>query len=235
MTSSKYAENEKMAETGAEIYTNVEIDPEDEGGAAVEPDSEPDSITIIRISDVLEYLFCPRFIYYMYCLDIPQHEEKRFKVIKGREVHETRKLTNRDYVRKKLNCKRKESEVFVASKQSHIKGIIDEVLFLEDGTAAPLEYKFAEYKDKIFKTYKFQLVLQALLIRENYGIEVNRAYLCFTRSNSLVKEMEITTSDFKKAEKIIEEILDIVQKGLYPKTSRSSRKCVDCCYQNICV
>ena len=209
MTSSKYAENEEMAETGAEIYTNVEIDPEDEGGAAVEPDSEPDSITIIRISDVLEYLFCPRFIYYMYCLDIPQHEEKRFKVIKG--------------------------EVFVASKQSHIKGIIDEVLFLEDGTAAPLEYKFAEYKDKIFKTYKFQLVLQALLIRENYGIEVNRAYLCFTRSNSLVKEMEITTSDFKKAEKIIEEILDIVQKGLYPKTSRSSRKCVDCCYQNICV
>ncbi|WP_269850708.1 CRISPR-associated protein Cas4 [Methanosarcina horonobensis] len=210
--------------------------PEDEDSTAVEPDSENDSGTIIRISDVLEYLFCPRFIYYMYCLDIPQHEEKRFKVIKGREVHETRKLTNRDYVRKKLNCIRKESDIFIASKQHHIKGIVDEVLFLEDGTAAPLEYKFAEYKDKVFKTYKFQLVLQALLIRENYNIEVNRAYLCFTRSNSLVKEMEITPSDFKKKpKKIIEEILDIVQKGLYPKTSRSSRKCVDCCYRNICV
>ena len=233
--SSKYAENEEMADTGVEIYNSVEIDPEDEDLSAVELDSEPDSTTIIRISDVLEYLFCPRFIYYMYCLDIPQYEEKRFKVIKGREVHERRKFTNRDYVRKKLNCKRKESEVFLASKQHHIKGIIDEVLFLEDGTAAPLEYKFAEYKDKIFKTYKFQLVLQALLIRENYSIEVNRAYLCFTRSNSLVKEIEITSSDFKKAEKIIEEILDIVQKGLYPKTSRSSSKCVDCCYRNICV
>ncbi|MDI9395604.1 MAG: CRISPR-associated protein Cas4 [Euryarchaeota archaeon] len=134
-----------------------------------------------------------------------------------------------------LNCKRKESEVFLVSKQHHIKGIIDEVLFFEDGTAAPLEYKFAEYKDKIFKTYKFQLVLQALLIRENYSIDVNRAYLCFTRSNNLVKEMEITSSDFKKAEKIIEEVLDIVQKGLYPKTPRSYRKCLDCCYRNICV
>ncbi|MDD3246493.1 MAG: CRISPR-associated protein Cas4 [Methanosarcina sp.] len=235
MTSSEFSVNEEKAETGVEKDTDVEIDPEDEDCTAVEPYSDNDSGTIIRISDVLEYLFCSRFIYYMYCLDIPQYEEKRFKVIKGREVHETRKLTNRDYVRKKLNCTRKESEVFIASKQHHIKGIVDEVLFLEDGTAAPLEYKFAEYKDKIFKTYKFQLVLQALLIRENYNIEVNRAYLCFTRSNSLVKEMEISASDFKKAEKIIEEIIDIIQKGLYPKTTRSSRKCVDCCYRNICV
>ncbi len=216
---------------GEEAETDAEINNEILEDLTEETDSE----TIIRISDVLEYLFCPRFIYYMYCLDIPQHEEKRFKVIKGREVHETRKLTNREYVRKKLNCIRKESDVFIASKKNHIKGIVDEVLFLEDGTAAPLEYKFAEYKDKVFKTYKFQLVLQALLIKENYNIEVNRAYLCFTRSNSLVKEMEITSTDFKKAEKIIEEILDIVQKGLYPKTSRSSRKCVDCCYRNICV
>lgn len=171
----------------------------------------------------------------MYCLDIPQHQEKRFKVLKGREVHETRKLTNKDYVRKKLSCLKKESDVFIASKNNHIKAIVDEILFLEDGTAAPLEYKFAEYKEKIFKTYKFQLVLQALLIKENYNIEVNRAYLCFTRSNSLVKEIEINSSDFKKAEKIVQEIVDIVQKGLYPKTSKSSRKCVDCCYRNICV
>ncbi|AKB75555.1 CRISPR-associated RecB family exonuclease Cas4b [Methanosarcina lacustris Z-7289] len=235
MKSSEFSVNEEKAETGVEKDTDVEIDPEDEEGTAVKPDSDNDSGTMIRISDVLEYLFCSRFIYYMYCLDIPQYEEKRFKVIKGREVHETRKLTNRDYVRKKLNCERKESEVFIASKQHHIKGIVDEVLFLEDGTAAPLEYKFAEYKDKIFKTYKFQLVLQALLIRENYNIEVNRAYLCFTRSNSMVKEMEISASDLKKAEKIIEEIIDIIQKGLYPKTTRSSRKCVDCCYRNICV
>jgi CRISPR-associated exonuclease Cas4 len=201
----------------------------------VDSSLEMETGTIIRISDVLEYLFCPRFVYYMYCLDIPQHEEKLFKVQKGREVHENRKLTNRDYVRKKLKCVRKESEIFIASKKHHIKGIVDEVLFLEDGTAAPLEYKFAEYKEKLFKTYKFQLILQALMIRENYEIEVNHAYICFTRSNSLVKEIDINPLDFQKADKIIAEVLEIVQKGLYPKVTKSSRKCVDCCYKNICV
>ncbi|MDN5309850.1 MAG: CRISPR-associated exonuclease Cas4 [Thermotogaceae bacterium] len=198
-------------------------------------ESTNETSTIITISDVLEYMFCPRFIYFMHCLDIPQHEEKRFKVLKGREVHEERRLTNRDYVRKKLHCIQKDSEVYLVSKANHIKGIVDEVLFLEDGTAAPLEYKFAEYKDKIFSTYKYQLVLQALLIIENYSKEVNRGYICYTRSNSLVKEIEITSSDIKKAIQIIEDILEIIDKGKYPKATRSGNKCIDCCYRNICV
>lgn len=189
---------------------------------------------MITISDVLEYLFCPRFIYFMYCLDIPQHEEKRFKVVKGREVHEIRRLTNTEYTRKKLNCTRKERDVFIASKENRIKGIVDEVLFLEDGTAAPLEYKFAEYKDRIFRTYKYQLILQALMIKENYGFDVERGYICYTRSNSLVKQIDFKPSDFKKAVEIIESIIDIIEKGVYPKATRSSMKCVDCCYRNIC-
>jgi len=190
---------------------------------------------LITISDVLEYLFCPRFIYFMYCLDISQHEEKRFKVLKGREVHDIRRLTNTEYTRKKLNCIRKERDVFLASKENRIKGIVDEVLFLEDGTAAPLEYKFAEYKDKIFRTYKYQLILQALMIRENYGLDVKQGYICYTRSNSLVKQIDFKPSDFKKAVDIIESIIDIIEKGVYPKATRSSMKCVDCCYRNICV
>ena len=191
--------------------------------------------TMITISDVLEYLFCSRFIYFMYCLDIPQHEEKRFKVLKGREVHEIRRLTNTEYARKKLNCTRKERDVFIASKDNCIKGIVDEVLFLEDGTAAPLEYKFAEYKDNIFRTYKYQLILQALMIKVNYGIDVKRGYICYTRSNSLVKQIDFEPSDFKKAVEIIDSIIDIIEKGVYPKATRSSMKCIDCCYRNICV
>ena len=190
--------------------------------------------TMITISDVLEYLFCPRFIYFMYCLDIPQYEEKRFKVLKGREVHEIRRLTNTEYARKKLNCIRKERDVFIASKENRIKGIVDEVLFLEDGTAAPLEYKFAEYKNKIFRTYKYQLILQALMIKENYGLDVTRGYICYTRSNSLVKQIDFKSSDFKRAVEIIESIINIIEKGVYPKATRSSMKCIDCCYRNIC-
>ncbi|MGD0079677.1 MAG: CRISPR-associated protein Cas4 [Methanoregula sp.] len=193
-----------------------------------------ESETIITISDVLEYLFCPRFIYYMHCLDIPQHEEKRFKVMKGREVHEEKMIANPEYLRKKLGAVKKEINVFIASKQHHIKGIVDEVLFLDDGTAAPFEYKFAEFKDTIFQTYKYQLVLHAIMIRENYQMDVKRGFICFTRSNNHIETVEFSDEDFERGLEIIHEILEIIDKGFYPNKGKYKNKCIDCCYAPIC-
>lgn len=193
-----------------------------------------ESETIITISDVLEYLFCPRFIYYMHCLDIPQHQEKRFKVMKGREVHEEKLITNPEYLRKKLGVIKKEMNVFIASKQHHVKGIVDEVLFLDDGTAAPFEYKFAEFKDTIFQTYKYQLVLHAIMIRENYHLDVKRGFICFTRSNNHIETIEFTKQDFERGLEIIWEVLEIIDKGFYPNKGKYKNKCIDCCYATIC-
>jgi CRISPR-associated exonuclease Cas4 len=195
----------------------------------------PAGDTIITISDVLEYLFCPRFIYYMHCLAIPQYEGSRFKVIKGREVHDEKRITNTEYLRKKLSVVKKEINVFIASKNHHIKGIVDEILFLDDGTAAPFEYKYAEFKDTIFQTYKFQLVLHAMMIKENYKIDVKKGFICFTRSNNHIEEIVFTEKDFKKGIEIIDEILEIIDKGFYPGKSKYKNKCIDCCYSNICV
>ena len=58
----------------------------------------------ITASDILEYLYCPRFIYFENYLDIPQHQEKRFKVQKGRDVHDDKQRINPAYLRKKLGC-----------------------------------------------------------------------------------------------------------------------------------
>lgn len=189
----------------------------------------------ITPSEVIEYLYCPRFIYFMNCLCIPQHEEQRYKVLRGRALHEERKKINKEYLRKKLNCVEKDIDVYMASDRYHLKGIVDEVLYLEDGTLAPFDYKFAQYKEKLFRTYKYQSVLYALLIKDNYEKNVKRGYVCYTRSNHLVKEIEYKDKDFSEATKMVEEVLDIIQKGYYPKRTRYLAKCIDCCYKNICV
>jgi CRISPR-associated exonuclease Cas4 len=111
----------------------------------------------LTASHLLEYLFCPRFTYFEYVLDIPEHQEKRFKVQRGRDIHEKIRKMNPEYLRKKLGAEEKKSDVYLASR-SGIRGIIDEILFLDDGTAAPLDYKYAEYKDRTFKNHRFQLI-----------------------------------------------------------------------------
>ena len=41
-------------------------------------------------SHIIEYLFCPRFTYFEYVLAIPQYEEKDYKVMRGRHLHDER-------------------------------------------------------------------------------------------------------------------------------------------------
>lgn len=189
----------------------------------------------ITVSDVIEYLFCPRFIYFIYCLDIPQHEEKRYKVLKGRTLHETKEKVNKNYIRKKLHCIGRENSVYLASSAHRIRGVVDEVLFLKDGTAAPFDYKFAEYREKVFRTHRYQSALYGIMIRENYGLDVKRGFICYTRSNNHVKEIEFKKKDFKDAVETVDNVLEIIQKGFYPQATKYKAKCVDCCYRNICV
>lgn len=186
-------------------------------------------------SEVIEYLFCPRFIFFMNCLCIPQHEENRYKVLLGRELHEQRQKINRDYLRKKIACVKKDILVYLSSSRYHLKGEVDEVLHLADGTLAPLDYKFAEYKDAIYRTHKIQSVLYGLLIKDNYQGEIKSGYVCYVRSKYLLKEIIFGEKDFREAESIIEDVLRIIQRGYYPKKTRFLVRCIDCCYRNICV
>ncbi len=203
-------------------------------GRAQERAREMETEVFVTVSDALEYLFCPRFIFFMHCLGIAQREEKRYKVLKGRELHEIREKVNRDYVRKKLNCVRKEISVYLTSHEHQFKGEVDEVLFLEDGTAAPLDYKFAEFKKTIYKTHRYQAALYGLLIKEHFGVEVKKGFVCYTRSNNYVAEIDFKQKDYETANEIVREILMIIQRGYFPDGTKQKARCVDCTYRNIC-
>lgn len=187
----------------------------------------------VTASDMLEYLYCPRYTYFEHVLGISQNEDKRFKVQKGREIHEDVRKVNPDYLRKKIGQVGKESDVYLSSKDG-MKGIVDEILFLNDGTAAPLDYKYAQYEERLYKTYKYQLVFYSKMIKENYNVDVLRGFLIYTRSQNKLIEVEITPADFIELDEILKNIKLIIQGCNYPNATKITRKCDDCCYKNIC-
>lgn len=190
---------------------------------------------MITPSEVIEHLYCPRFTYFMNCLNIPQHEELRYKVLKGRKLHEERENENRGYLRRRLGCVGKDISVYIASKELGVRGIVDEVLHLSDGSLAPLDYKYAEYADYTFTTHKVQSCLYALLIMENYEKPVKKGFICYTKSSNKVKEIIYREDDFCYAKDTVNEIFRVILKGYYPRKTKSQNKCIDCCYRNICV
>lgn len=188
----------------------------------------------ITPSIVIEYLYCPRFIYFMKVLNIPQNEDTRFKVQEGREVHKYKSLTNQDYLRKKIGVIKKESEQELYSEKYSIHGKVDEILFLDNGTAIPLDYKYAEYKDKIFSTYRNQIIMYSMMIEDIYNVKSNKGYIVYTRSKNHIEEIEIKLEEKEEIMEIIENILEIINKGIFPNGTKAKSKCEDCCYRNIC-
>lgn len=187
----------------------------------------------ITPSEIIEFLYCPRFIYFMKNLKIRQYEEKRFKVQMGKEKHLEKTKYCVNQIRKKIGGVSKEQEKYLISKKYGIKGIVDEIYLLNDGTYAPLDYKFAEYKEKEYETYKIQMSLYSLLIEDLYNTRVNKFYLVYIRSKNLLKELEFDDRLRKKIIKYINDYKKII-KGNFPKATSSKKRCIDCCYRNIC-
>ena len=190
---------------------------------------------MITPSEVMEYLYCPRFTYFLNILKIPQYEDKRYKVQKGRRVHEKRIQDNRDYLRKKIDMTAKEINVYLSSSQNHIRGIVDEVAFMRDGTLAPIDYKYSPYKEHAFKTHKIQITLYSLLIEETYRKPVNKGYIFYIRNGSKMNEIPITLSLKQEALEIVNTILTTIREERLPQKTKVKIRCFDCCYKNICV
>jgi CRISPR-associated exonuclease Cas4 len=197
-------------------------------------EAQHNAITVTP-SEVLEHLFCPRYTYFENVLGIPEHAGKRYKVQQGRQVHLIKQQRNRAYLRRKLGVVRREHEVYLSAPRYHLRGKVDEILYLDDGSIAPLDYKFAEWKKRLFRGYRMQLVLYGLLLRENYGKPVSRGFLVYTRSQNYVLPVTIRESDFDSAVEILRTIVHITRTGYLPRRTPFKRRCVDCCYKNICV
>lgn len=153
--------------------------------------------------------------------------------MKGRSMHELKTIQNTEYLRKKIGVVNKYSNQYLTN--TYLRGEVDEVFELNDGTMAPLDYKFAEYKDTVFETYKTQLICYALLIEENYGRPVEKGFLVYTRSANKLIEIPISMESKARVKPAADAIEEIISKNYYPKSTKYKKRCVDCTYKKICI
>lgn len=185
-------------------------------------------------SQIIEYLYCPRFTYFEYVLRIPQNEDKFYKVQRGREVHDEKLDQNKNYLRKRIGVQKKWIDQYLG--KTGLRGKVDEVLKLYDGTYAPLDYKFAQWNDKVYSTYKQQLYCYAVLIEENFQqAKVEKGFLVYTRSRHKLIEIPITEKEKLKIKDSMQQMLSIIQNNKFPKATKAKKKCINCTYRNICI
>jgi len=183
-------------------------------------------------SQIIGYLFCPRFIYFEHVAGIPQFEGRHYKVQKGRNIHELKMTRNKDYLRKRLGVKEKLIDQYLTN--NTLRGKIDEVLLFADNLMSPLDYKFAKFNNKVYSTYLTQLYCYAVLIEENLGGVVNKGYIVYVRSKNKLVEIDIDIKHKLEVKKIAGEVVGIIEDNFYPRATKYKKRCVTCTYRNIC-
>ena len=98
----------------------------------------------------------------------------------------------------------------------------------------PLDYKFAEWKDKVYETYQTQLYCYAWLIEENFGKPVTKGYLVYTRSKNKLVEVEISNESKLMVKQAAKAIFEIINDNRFPKATKYKKRCQGCTYRNIC-
>ncbi len=188
----------------------------------------------ITPTEVLEYNYCPRFIYFMNVLAIPQYEERRYLVQRGREEHAKRLERNKEYLWKKIGAVGRQSDVMIDSETLGLRGLVDEILTLRDGSLAPLDFKFSD-SDRVYRSHKIQIYCYALLIEEVFEKPVKKGYIFYIRGGSKQIEIPVTEAARRQTRADIKAVLEIIEREKMPGPTSVRSRCADCTYKNICV
>jgi CRISPR-associated exonuclease Cas4 len=183
-------------------------------------------------SHLIQHQYCPRYTYFEHVLHIPQNEEKYGKVMRGRSIHDQKLERNKGYLRKRIGVVNRYDDQYLT--MPGLRGIIDEVLELTDNRFAPLDYKFAVWKERLPATYRLQLSCYALLVEANFPGRVEEGYLVYVRSKNKVVQQPLGPAERDGVRKLIDEVAEVIIGNRFPRATRNKKQCLTCTYRNVC-
>jgi len=208
------------------------VSPEPKAGP--EGAAQASELPWLPVTRLLQHAFCPRYTYYEDVLRIPQRQEQRHKVRRGREVHARKERENRGYRRKRLEVVEKREDVALASEHLRLYGRIDEALRLADGTAATLDYKYSPMAPRPRDYVVHQAVTYGLLLEETWELPVRVAYVFYLRDPRGHHRIELTSRRRRATRRLIEDMREVQEEACLPRPTRHKGRCRDCSFRNIC-
>ena len=193
--------------------------------------------------EVIDYIYCPRIIYYEKTLKISESKMEAFKEEEKNRLEE-KGMINRRWVWDRLKLRKqsinnleqwtnKEFNKELYSQKYHFHGKLDEILYLDEGTIVPLYYHNSKYTAREDEQYKNLMTLFFMLIEENYETGCQKGYMLFLKDSSL-KKIECTDRDFENIKQYIAKTLELIETEKYPLEAEGGTKCRDCYYKKIC-
>lgn len=192
--------------------------------------ASPPPTPALTVTDIKQWLYCPRVLFYTYCLPVPRRPT--FKMQNGREEHErTTDLEERRSLRAYgLLQGERLFRVALSSPRLALSGHLD-MLIVTENEAIPVEFKSTRRAPG--RNHRHQLAAYALLIEEEWRKPVWRAFFYLIPSRR-ASPVEIDPAEKQRVLRAVEDIRAMVAGERMPAPTRQHGRCVDCEYRLYC-
>jgi CRISPR-associated exonuclease Cas4 len=191
---------------------------------------------LFEVTDLKQYVACPRIVYYRYCL--PHVRPITGLMEEGIRRHEEEDAREERRSLRNYGLSEGERSVHLAlrSPELGLTGRLDLAIATPSRESANAEGIVVEYKyseQKAGPHFALQLAAYALLLEEAWGIPVKRGYL-YSIPLKRAEHIPITPHLRKKVVQTVQHIQRIVESELIPAPPSTLYRCVTCEFRRFC-
>lgn len=190
-----------------------------------------DDLTMpIRVTDLKQWVYCPRVFYYHACL--PDVRPVTYKMQAGVEAgrSEEGREERRSLRAYGLTEGEREFNVPVRSARLGLRGEVDMVITTGEGEVIPVDYKLSRIPGPHFQ---LQVTAYGLLLEEMRGVTVRCGFLY----SILERRAEVVKIDERLRQKLLAALAEmrrVMEREEMPPPTTNLRKCVACEFRRFC-
>lgn len=191
---------------------------------------------LLEVTDLKQYIYCPRIVFYRYCL--PRIRPITYAMEEGIRSHEEEETREdrRSLRHYGLTSGERVFRLPLQSTKLGLTGRVDLAIATPSREAPGAEAIVVEYKlseQKASSHFTLQLAAYALLVEEAWGLPVNRGFL-YSIPLRKAEPVAITQHLRRKVGQTIGQIRQIVENEIMPSPPSSLRRCVTCEFRRFC-
>jgi len=184
----------------------------------------------LTVSDVKQFFYCPRVVFYTYCLHVKS--PTTYKMKEGTLQHDetAQKEERRSLKAYGLTEGERQFNISLTSGRLALSGKLD-MAILTKNEVIPVDFK--NTSDSIGLNHKYQLTGYALLVEDLWQKPVRRGFIYLVPQKQ-AREVVLTDNMRLFFKQTLAKIREMIEKESLPPPVRRKALCTDCEYINFC-
>lgn len=185
--------------------------------------------TLFTVTDLKQYDYCPRILYYHRCLPDIRPLTLKMEVAIRRHEDEPKRALRRTLHLDGLEQAERHFDVPLVSTQLGLSGQVDELLW-HQGTIIPVDYKLARRE---LSHFKLQLAAYAMMAEERFQTHIAFGLLYLIQARKTVR-VGFSSQLRRKVVEAVAQMRRVVDAEHMPPAPESIRPCLECEFRRFC-